>query len=258
MIPGGYILQPRCFDKSNAAHFSPVTRELWFYLLRKVNHTDKGNLKRGQGFFNISDIQKDLSWMVGYRTEMYSKPQFTKALRRLREELMIVTTKTTRGVIISVCNYDEYQTPESYEGSNEGCAKETRGSFGGRTINKNERRKEGKKTTTTSKNGNTCPHQKIIAEYNSALSGVLPKVKPNMWGGERSKRLAARWNENEERQNLEWWRSYFSSVKKNTFLLGENERGWRADIHWLLNLDNMAKVMEGKYEQKQKEADEWI
>jgi len=136
-ISNGYVLQPRIFDGSEASKMSPVTRELWFYLLRNVNHKDNGKYKRGQAFFQFSVIQEDLSWHVGYRKMKYSKPQLTKALRRLCEGNMTATMKATRGIIITVCNYSFYQDPKNYEGNNEGIAKELRRESHGNTKNKN-------------------------------------------------------------------------------------------------------------------------
>lgn len=141
-IEGGYILQPRKFDSSKASKMSPITRELWFYLLRNVNHKDNGRFKRGQGFFQFSKIQEALSWYVGYRKMMYSKPQITKALRRLCEGTMTETMKATRGLVITICNYDYYQDPRNYEGNDEGSTKDSRRNFGGHTINKNDTRKK--------------------------------------------------------------------------------------------------------------------
>lgn len=122
----GWIKLHRSFDQSEAAHFPPCTREVWFYLLRNVNYADSGKFKRGSGFFSLEDIQEALAWTVGYRVERYSKPQLTKALRRLREGLMIETAKETRGVTITILNYDKYQGGICNEGNGEGNAKETR------------------------------------------------------------------------------------------------------------------------------------
>jgi hypothetical protein len=142
MIPGGYILQPRKIDESEVSKMPPVTRELWLYILRKVSHKDNGSLKKGQGFFRLSDIQKDLSWHVGYRLETYSKPQLTKSLRRLREGNMIETMKATRGILVTVCKYSTYQDAKNYEGNDEGTTKEQRRKRRGHTINKNVKNKE--------------------------------------------------------------------------------------------------------------------
>ena len=141
-IPKGYVLQPRIFDGSEASKMSPVTRELWFYLLRNVNKHEYKNLKSGQGFFRFSDIQEALSWFVGYRKMVYSKPQLTKALRRLNEGNMTATMKATHGIVITVCNYEYYQDPKNYEGNGEGSTKEQRRKSDGHNIYKKEYKKE--------------------------------------------------------------------------------------------------------------------
>lgn len=154
-VKGGYILQPRIFDSSEASKMPPVTRELWFYLLRNVNYSDNGDIKRGQGFFNLSDIQDHLSWHVGYRKMKYSKPQLTKSLRRLREESMIETTKEIRGVVVTICNFNYFQDPENYERNNEGPAKATRRKSSGITILEEEVQ-EGRKKENKDIQNKTC------------------------------------------------------------------------------------------------------
>lgn len=147
-MASGYILLARSMDKSEVAKMPPCTRELWTYLLRMVNYADNGKFKRGQGFFSLEEIQSDLAWWVGYRRATYSKPDLTKALRRLREGNMIETTKEVRGVTVTVCKYDYYQDPSNYEGN----AKETRrkeyNATSVRTI-----LEEGKKEKKESKKG---------------------------------------------------------------------------------------------------------
>lgn len=154
MIEGGYVLQPRCFDRSDASHFPPVTRELWFYLLRNANFSDRDSTNRGEVLITLNQVMDSLCWHVGYRKETYSKPQLTKSLRRLREGNMIATRKTTRGIVVTICNYDHYQTPGNYVDNDEGTAKETREKEKGHTIHKKveEGKKEKKKTTAAS-----CP-----------------------------------------------------------------------------------------------------
>jgi len=292
MIPGGYILQPRCFDKSDASHFSPVTRELWFYLLRNVNHKDNGKYQRGKGFFNFGDIQNDLSWFVGYRRETYSKPQITKSLQRLCEANMIETIKATRGLIVIVLNYSFYQDPDNYsmeslqefgsedhtknvrrefegngegnrvytdnntkslynnsnknhEGNDERSAKEMVCERTGRTKNKNDKNVK-KEEVLIGEKISPCPHQKIISLYNEKLP-LLNKVKETLWNGARAKALVCRWREDKERQTEDWWENLFISISHMPFLNGKNDRGWKADMGWILKSENFTKILEGKY-----------
>jgi len=47
---------------------------------------------------------------------------------------------------------------------------------------------------------------------------------------------------------LEFWRGLFTDVLDCPFLLGQNNRGWRADFGFLTNSSNLQKFMEGKYD----------
>ena len=170
-IPGGYILQPRCIDGSDIMHEPPVVRELWFYLLRRVNHRDNGKFERGTNFFCLGDIQDALHWYVGYRKKTYSKPQLTKAMRRLRERNMIETAKETRGIWVRVLNYNYYQDPKNYEGNAEGNTKEIRRKHEGshyKQEGKNVRKKNNnppKSPQGDSRSGYTKEFEKFWQAY---------------------------------------------------------------------------------------------
>ena len=165
MIPGGYVVFARKIDSSELMHSPPVVRELWFYLIRKVNWKDNGVCKRGEGFFRLEDIQNDLCWYVGYRKMMYSKPQLTKSLRRLRESNAIATAKETRGVRVNVLKYDFYQDKANYEGNDEESAKGERKKSGGLTIlEESTNNEEG--TTPLTPQGGACPYEEIITHLN--------------------------------------------------------------------------------------------
>ena len=116
-IEGGYILTPRYWDKSEAADWPPVTRELWFWILRNVSQYNNTNFRRGEYLFSINQARNALSWQSGYRTESYSAAQIGRAIKRLRDEGAITTKKSTCGIRVMVVNYDAYQNPENYEGN---------------------------------------------------------------------------------------------------------------------------------------------
>lgn len=142
MTAKGYVLLARSLDDSEVAKMSPCTRELWIYLLRMVNYADNGRIKRGQGFFSLEQIQTDLEWWVGYRRVTYSKPDLTKALRRLREGNMIETTKEVRGVLVTVCKYEHYQDPSNYEGNGSKQRRKEHRSTGVHTISEEGKKKK--------------------------------------------------------------------------------------------------------------------
>jgi len=123
IIEGGYYIKARCIKHSFIAHASPCLRETFDYLLREASHTEKKyegfTLKRGQLFRTYQEIRDDLSWKVGFRIKRYNEDAMKHTMKTLRDALMITLTKTPRGMIITVCNYDFYQDPKNYERANE-------------------------------------------------------------------------------------------------------------------------------------------
>ena len=49
----------------------------------------------------------------------YTRSQTETAMKTLTKAMMITTMKTTRGMIITVCNYELYQNPKNYDNRNE-------------------------------------------------------------------------------------------------------------------------------------------
>lgn len=98
-----------------------------------------------------------------------------------------------------------------------------------------------------------CPHQAIIALYHETLP-ELPRVIA--WPETRQKHLAARWREAPERQDLDWWREFFRGIRQCPHLLGRNDRGWRADLPWMLKPEKFLGIIEGKYRRESRTVSE--
>ena len=88
-----------------------------------------------------------------------------------------------------------------------------------------------------------CPHSEIIALYHQ-ICPELPRVKK--WTESRKTFLRSRWKEDQECQNLEWWRDFFHSVHESDYLTGK-VNGFLADLEWLVRPKNFPKVIEGRY-----------
>ncbi len=93
-----------------------------------------------------------------------------------------------------------------------------------------------------------CPHQEIINLYHKNCP-ALTRIK--ILTEKRKKQIQSRWRQSTKHQSLEFWEKFFSHVARSPFLCGENERQWKADLEWLTNQSNFAKVIEGKYHQEQ-------
>jgi hypothetical protein len=114
-IQGGYYIKARCIQDSEIATAPPHVREIWDWLLKECNHADNKLFKRGQCMRTFKDIQDGLKWYIGWRKMTYSKWDCEKAMKVLKKATMITTKKTTRGLIITVLNYDFYQDASNYE-----------------------------------------------------------------------------------------------------------------------------------------------
>ena len=126
-----------------------------------------------------------------------------------------------------------------------------------------------------------CPHQQIIALYAKHLP-ALPQ--PRIWEGQRAENLRARWRwvltarrGNGQRyatdlpsaldffdrffsyatdlpSALDFFDRFFSYAADSDFLTGRNGSWQGCDLAWLVKAENFAKVLEGKYENRQEAA----
>lgn len=103
-----------------------------------------------------------------------------------------------------------------------------------------------KEIKITSSEKTKCPHEDIVNLYHEILP-ELSKVK--VWSSKRQSYLRTVWNGNESRQNLDYWRRFFSYVKQSNFLMGRSN-DFKADLEWLVKPANFIKIIEKKYENK--------
>jgi hypothetical protein len=145
-IQGGYILIARQYDRSAIAHAPPLVQVIFLWLLRHANHFDRrccGRIiKRGHCLTSYQEIRDGLCWMVGYRKKKPTRHQCEGAMKWLKKAAMIATLKTTRGFVVTVCNYDKYQTPRNYKRPTNATTATERTPQGAATINKHNKHKD--------------------------------------------------------------------------------------------------------------------
>jgi len=116
-IPGGYILYAR--DFLGLLEEAPLLdRVLWTWLNCRANHKDSdithGRLRRGQLLATIPQMRQALSYRAGRSLRAPSKAAVWRALERYRRRNMIETRRTTRGLVITICQYECYQNSTYY------------------------------------------------------------------------------------------------------------------------------------------------
>lgn len=120
-IRGGFVLLAReTLQADVLADGPPLYIKLWAWMLTRANFRDRDKLKRGQFVSSIKEMQAAMSYKKGYATVTPKKEHIRRAYEALARASLIATTKTTRGMIITLLNYEESQDPKSYERHNEG------------------------------------------------------------------------------------------------------------------------------------------
>lgn len=107
--------------------------KMWFYIVNKVNHKDTNLFKRGTNLITYGEIMSSTK---------ATKNQVDKLIRFLKKTEMATTRKTTRGMVITICNYDKYQNIETYKSDKLDDLQTKRRRNADDTINNNERMKE--------------------------------------------------------------------------------------------------------------------
>lgn len=96
-----------------------------------------------------------------------------------------------------------------------------------------------------------CPHQAVIAVFHETLPSAR-RVRD--WTTARAQLLRSRWREDPRRQNMDWWRKFFTYVGESDFLMGrtssERRKPFELGLEWLLKAENFAKVREGAYHEQ--------
>jgi len=262
-IEGGYILLARKITISDIMKKPPLYMKLWVWMLESANRKNGyRGLERGQFFTTKNDMREAMSWMVGYRKVTPSEKEIRNPYEWFLKGSMIVAKKVTHGTLVTICNYDEYQNPKNYEGQSEGQNENpTKGERGAKYKQEVKEIQEDNKDICDSNESpeqlslipepvklDKCPQSEILKLW----AQVLPDLpQPRIWKGNRPVLLRARWNEDKERQNLEWWESFFKFLRNSDFFMGKVHQPGRKPfvgrIDWLLKSENFMKTYEGNY-----------
>ncbi len=125
----GAFLVSRSIFESEIWFKPPEYIKIWLYILGKANHRGRKYsgyyCERGQYFCNYKELANQIEYKIGYRKTKNHESRTKHLMKFLRNTQMIDTTKEPRGILITVLNYDKYQTLKNYERTNEGTNERT-------------------------------------------------------------------------------------------------------------------------------------
>lgn len=162
-----------------------------------------------------------------------SRQQYRTALETLEKLKFVTTKRTKKGTICKILVRPEQSTifsiaKQPFQPSKEPSDQPDSNHQPtiSQPLKNKERREEG---------------NNILMElWNS--NEQLPKIRSISNG--RKKHLQARMR---EPYFIENWQTALNEIPRRPFLMGENDRGWKADIDWFLKPDSVTKIMEGKF-----------
>jgi uncharacterized protein YdaU (DUF1376 family) len=93
-------------------------------------------------------------------------------------------------------------------------------------------------------NNSRIPYHEIVNLYHEILP-MLTKVAKLT--NKRRSQIKARFYESDKTQDLDWWKTFFETVRDSNFLTGGNGRSWKPDLEWITKQENFIKICEGKY-----------
>ena len=191
-------------------------------------------------------------------------------LQRLIDHGMVLKSRDEKGQKanrLSVCNYSQYQRPETKWGQDRGQQKgQQKGQQNNeltpckQTINMFDENEKGqtkgptkgpqykeykinKKTNLKVSQKDKSDLQIALDEYNQ-LAERAGLAKAKMLTKSRTPKLRARLDEH----GLDGWRQALGNVERSSFLCGEQPgRNWKASFDFLLQESSFVKVLEGQY-----------
>ena len=92
----------------------------------------------------------------------------------------------------------------------------------------------------------SVPYELVKDAYNSICKSY-PKC--TVLSDKRKKAIKARFREG---YTLEQIKQVFAMAEESDFLKGKNDRNWSATFDWMLNTNNMAKILDGNYSRGEK------
>ena len=232
MTKQGWVAVHRQIQEHWLWEDKPFSRgQAWTDLLLLANHADKkfllGNelVEVKQGSFITSEIKLMERWG-------WSKTKVRAFLTLLQNDNMIVKKSDSKKTTITLVNYSEYAVFETTEKPQKDCEKTDE--------------RPQKDTNNNENNDNNVNKYIYIKDIYNEICVSFPRL--TVLSERRKKAIKARLNS----YSIEQIKEVFIKAEASDFLKGKNNRNWQANFDWLINDTNMAKVLDGNYDNKQK------
>jgi hypothetical protein len=260
MTTEGFI----CISRGIVAHWiwsNPVLFQRWVWMILSANYDDREvsfcyhriMLHRGQLAVNLSYLSK--IWHV-------SSQATHKFLVKLEDSGMVTRTVDDKVTVITICNYDRYQLKmgTSVEGLVDGADNRMVDQVVNQTNKDNKIKTEIEKTSDEvlcqvpleldmpeAVEKEYISWEKFISFFNTAMRGkTIPKIRGYHLAEHRKRNIRARIREYGKDAVIE----VVKKAAASSFLNGGGDKGFVADIDWMMGPRNFPKILDGFYDRR--------
>ena len=260
MTTEGFI----CISRGITAHWiwsNPVLFQRWVWMILTANYDNREvafcghrvSLQRGQLAVNLSYLSK--LWHI-------SSQAVSKFLVKLEVDGMVNRSVDEKVTVITICNYDRYQLKmgTSVEGLVDGVVNDVVDKVVNQTNTSNKIKTEIAKTSgevlcqvpleldvPEVEDKDFVSWEKFISFFNTAMRGkTIPKIRGYHLADHRKKAIRARINEYGKDAVVE----VVKKAAESTFLNGGGDKGFVADIDWMMGPRNFPKILDGFYDRR--------
>lgn len=248
MSGGLFMVSRGIWDHPEFAPSEYSEREAFLWLVSEAAwkpHTARAgrvvvDLDRGQLCASVRFMAVAWGW---------SKSRVDRFLKRLENRDMLKSESGTGQLVITLCNYDKFQTFRDTSGTragqNPGHERDTSGT--NYKKGKQEKHEEEEPKGSLSPDAFPKPFDEIahaVAAYNEAADASgWPRVQ--VLSKSRRAALTARLK---ECGGVDGWAAALQRARASPHLCGQNDRGWLANFDFLTRQSSFTKLMEGNYD----------
>ena len=227
--------------------------EAWLDLIQSARFEDTKQLI-GNRFIEVKrgQILASLRFLAG--RWQWSTKKVNSFLDLLIQDKMIIkeTPKETGQTVITICNYDKYNSQiirEETEKKQQGNTKETPRKQQGNKVNKDKKENNIGDSDESLVCGTSQPHAKhidyseLVKFFNEETKGVFGTVRTPL-SDSRKGMINARIKS----YGKKTFADMIHRAYQSDFLKGQNKKGWTASFDWLIKPTNFEKVISGNYD----------
>ena len=229
--------------------------EAWLDLIQSARFEDTKQLI-GNRFIEVKrgQILASLRFLAG--RWQWSTKKVNSFLDLLIQDKMIIkeTPKETGQTVITICNYDKYNSQiiqEETEKKQQGNTKETPRKQQGNKVNKDKKENnigdsdESLVCGTSQSHAEHIDYSELVKFFNEETKGVFGTVRTPL-SDSRKGMINARIKS----YGKKTFADMIHRAYQSDFLKGQNKKGWTASFDWLIKPTNFEKVISGNYDNK--------